>query len=126
MSNIDMYCITNKKLSFLEKLPYFLGGVGKENFNNKYILPKTADNILYKEKYYSELTFQYWVWKNKLRDCKKEWIGFCQKRRFWVKPGTNLNSVNLDNLNNNILTQIDPSYQNYESFICSSIKVSNV
>ena len=24
----------------------------------------SKDNIFYKEKYYSELTFQYWYWKN--------------------------------------------------------------
>ena len=126
MSNIDMYCITNKKLNYLEKLPYYLGGVGKEEFDDRYILPKSSNNILHKEKYYSELTFQYWIWKNKLTDCKKDWIGFCQKRRFWVKPETNLKSVNQDNLNENILTKIDPNCENYESFICNSIKVSNV
>ena len=41
MSNIDMYCVTNKKLNYLEKLPYYLGGVGKEEFNDKYIIEST-------------------------------------------------------------------------------------
>ena len=50
MSNIDMYCVTNKKLNYLEKLPYYLGGVGKEEFNDKYIIPKTFDNIFIKKK----------------------------------------------------------------------------
>ena len=44
-----MYCVTNKKLNYLEKLPYYLGGVAKEEFNDKYIIPKTFDNIFYKE-----------------------------------------------------------------------------
>ena len=38
-----MYCVTNKKLNYLEKLPYYLGGVGKEEFNDKYIIPKKID-----------------------------------------------------------------------------------
>ena len=49
MSNIDMYCITNKKLNYLEKLPYYLGGVGKEEFNDRYILPKSSHNIYIKK-----------------------------------------------------------------------------
>ena len=121
-----MYCVTNKKLNYLEKLPYYLGGVGKEEFNDKYIIPKTFDNIFYKEKNYSELAFQYWIWKNKLKDCKKDWIGFCQKRRFWIKSEADRSNVSIENLNNNILTMIDSNDHGYESFICKSIKVSNV
>ena len=81
-----MYCVTNKKISFLEETPYYLGAVGKENFSDRYISSNTLDNIFYKEKNYSELTFHYWIWKNKLNVCKNQWIGFCQKRRFWIKP----------------------------------------
>ena len=37
-----MYCVTNKKISFLEETPYYLGAVGKENFSDRYI----SSNIL--------------------------------------------------------------------------------
>ena len=30
-----MYCITDKKLDFLEKLPFNLGAVGQDNFNHR-------------------------------------------------------------------------------------------
>ena len=80
-----MFCITNKVFSYLNKLSYRLAGVGQENFPKKYYLANTLDNIFHKEKYYSELTFHYWFWKNKLNKIRKNtWIGFCQKRRFWI------------------------------------------
>ena len=37
MSNLDIYCVTNEKLSFLEKTPLKLVGVGKEKFSEKYL-----------------------------------------------------------------------------------------
>ena len=51
-------------------------------------------NIFEKEVYYSELTFQYWYWKNKLDINDKSWIGFCQKRRFWLKKEKKIKAEN--------------------------------
>ena len=31
MINLDIYCVTNKKLDFLEKTPFKLAAVGNEN-----------------------------------------------------------------------------------------------
>ena len=81
-----MYCITNKVVNILNETNYKIGWVGKEKPPNHYILCNSKDNIFYKEKYYSELTFQYWFWKNLLDTGNPNWIGFCQKRRFWIKP----------------------------------------
>ena len=85
MNNLQIYCVTDKDFSYLKNLPYKLAGVGKSNFSKEYYLANTNDNIDYKEKYYSELTFHYWFWKNKMEnlDSSSNWIGFCQKRRFW-------------------------------------------
>ncbi len=126
MSNIDMYCITDKKINFLEKLPFNLGAVGHDKFSEKYILSNTQKNIYYKEKNYSELTFQYWYWKNQLKFNKSEWIGFCQKRRFWLNPTANIETISEKNYSDNLLVNIDKKYQHYESFICKPIKVSGV
>ena len=87
MNNLKIYCVTNKKLNFLEKTSMKLVGVGKEEFSNNYLKCDTKINIYHKEKYYSELTFHYWYWKNILPSEKKKWVGFCQKRRFWIQPG---------------------------------------
>ena len=77
MSNLIIYCITNEKSKLLEQLPYTLVGVGKKKFNRNYIDCKSKINIQKKEKYYSELTFHYWFWKNLLPKFKNNiWIGF--------------------------------------------------
>jgi len=78
---ILMFCVTDKVLNYLSKLPYKFAGVGNKKFPKNYLLSKNSDNIFYKEKYYSELTFQYWFWKNMLDKIHNNtWIGFCQKR----------------------------------------------
>jgi len=93
MNNLDIYCVTNKKLNFLEKTPLKLVGVGQEKFSSQYLRCDTEDNIYYKEKYYSELTFHYWYWKNILPHEKNNWVGFCQKRRFWIKSEDDISKI---------------------------------
>ena len=126
MNNLDLYCVTDKKLDFLEKLPFQLGAVGNAKFNEKYIMSNTLDNIFYKEKNYSELTFHYWFWKNKFELKQSNWIGFCQKRRFWINPELKLKNLNSENYKQNLLLSIDEKYKDYESIICDPIKVSGV
>jgi hypothetical protein len=124
MNNLDIYCVTNKKVDFLEKTNLKLVGVGNEDFTKEYLRCDNEKNIYYKEKYYSELTFHYWYWKNILPIEKKEWIGFCQKRRFWIKPNENKNLISPQNLNEFLLTNIDEKFNSYESFICDPINIS--
>ena len=124
MKNLEIYCVTNKKLDFLERTPFKLVGVGNEKFSQNYIRCDTKDNIYYKEQYYSELTFHYWYWKNILPTEKNEWVGFCQKRRFWVKSEIKDNLVSINDLNEFLLTDIKKEYNSYESFICNPIKIS--
>ena len=83
--NLELFCVTNKRLRFLEKSSYNLAWVGLDNAPKNYLKCDSKINIFNKEKYYSELTFQYWYWKNMLDLNNKNWIGFCQKRRFWIK-----------------------------------------
>ena len=64
MSNLKIFCITNKILKKLEELNLELAGVGLEDFPNKYISSKEGLNIHHKESFYSELTFHYSFWKN--------------------------------------------------------------
>ena len=45
-----------------------------------------GENINFKEKNYSELTFHYWFWKNKFDSISGEdWIGFLSKKKVLVK-----------------------------------------
>tara|TARA_B100001758_G_scaffold3934_1_gene3107 strand:- start:1203 stop:2003 length:801 start_codon:yes stop_codon:yes gene_type:complete len=124
MSNLEVFCITNKKIKNLEKLNLKLVGVGKDDFPENYINTKIGQNIQNKEKFYSELVFHYWFWKNQL--CKYEdniWIGFCQKRRFWVRR--NIDIKNFEQLKENILYEIPKDWENYEVILCNPIKVNN-
>ena len=80
MGNLQIYCVTNVSNNNLERLNLNLAGVGLNDFSKTYIDCKSGDNIHYKEKHYSELTFHYWFWKNQLQMFdKNSWIGFCQK-----------------------------------------------
>ena len=86
MNKLQIYCVTNERVKFLEDTKLVLAGVGKKKFSKKYITCLRGKNIQHKERNYSELTFHYWFWKNQLMKYKSDtWIGFCQKRRFWIK-----------------------------------------
>jgi len=127
MNNLVIYCITERPYSYLDNLPYKKAGVGKSIFPKNYYLSNNLENISYKEKYYSELTFQYWFWKNKLDKVKKNtWIGFCQKRRFWIKKDKINSKINIDNVKKNVIYSIPTEWKEKESIICDPIYVNNV
>ena len=122
--NLKLFCITNKQLNFLEDLPLVLAGVGKRKFKKDYLTCLKGKNIQKKEKNYSELTFHYWFWKNYLKRLdNKTWIGFCQKRRFWIK--SNKKIKNIKDLRKYILKKPDKKWEKYESIICNPIKVDS-
>ena len=104
-NKLEIYCVTNKKLSYLENFDYNLAAVGTDSFSDKYIKCNYGDNIFNKEKYYSELTFQYWYWKNKLDINQNNWLGFCQKRRFWIKKNSTNESIDLNNFHEHFLKE---------------------
>ena len=127
MSNLKIYCVTNKEVNFLSDLNYEIGWVGHGKPPKNYISCNKQENIFYKEKYFSELTFQYWYWKNLLNiENKDEWIGFCQKRRFWVNREFNKDEMNNFEQQINFLDKIPLEWQNHESIICEPIDLSNV
>jgi len=91
-NNIEIFCVTEKHFNFFNDIKYKLAAVGKNNFPSNYITCNTGENIFYKEEYYSELTFHYWFWKNLLNNYSNDtWIGFCQKRRFWLQKKEDIN-----------------------------------
>ena len=127
VKKIMMFCVTNKVLNYFSKIPYKFAGVGNEKFPKNYLLSNTLDNIFYKEKYYSELTFQYWFWKNMLKKIHKNtWIGFCQKRRFWIKKNILKKDINIENLNEFILSKPPEEWYGFNSVICEPIYLNGV
>ena len=90
---MKIYCVTNVELKHLEQLNLNLAGVGNKKFKKKYISSLSGKNIQSKERNYSELTFHYWFWKNELKKMDKStWVGFCQKRRFWLQSKKKITS----------------------------------
>ena len=126
MKNLEIYCVTDKALPFLENFYYHLGAVGKKDFPSNYIKCDQGQNIFSKEKYYSELTFQYWYWKNKLDIKQNNWIGFCQKRRFWINKQSLNKEINIYNFQNHFLHDIPREWSNFEAIICDPIQVNTV
>ena len=124
--NLEIYCITNKRLEFLENTSYNLGWVGESVAPKNYLQCNNGINIFYKEKYYSELTFQYWYWKNILKKENQNWIGFCQKRRFWLKNNDKISSHEKDDILDKILFDPKLEWNNYQSIICKPVNVNKI
>ena len=124
MSGLSIYCVTNKRVKFLENFFYNLAWVGNQDAPKNYLKCDNKKNIFFKEKYYSELTFHYWYWKNLLNIEKNEWVGFCQKRRFWIKPNATINSINENNIKDNLLIEVLEDWNQYNAIICKPIKIS--
>ncbi len=124
MNKFYMYCVTDKEIDFLKNTSYKFAAVGKLNLPNNYIKCNSGKNIFHKEQNYSELTFHYWYWKNLLKEEKSEWVGFCQKRRFWIKINSEKEKINSKNLINNILTEPHESWDKHNAIICNRINIS--
>ncbi len=118
-SKLSMYCITlnPEHLKKINKLEYIPVGLGENRFSSEWLKDKDGDNISYKNKFYGEYTFHYWIWKNNLNNIQNEWIGFCQYRKFWTNKKIIKNDVSFDQLNNSILKKIPEDYQDYESIL---------
>ncbi len=124
MNRMDIYCVTNKRVKFLENFSYKLSWVGDQSAPKNYLRCDNKNNIFFKEKYYSELTFQYWYWKNLINLEKNEWVGFCQKRRFWIKPDVKIKNINESNIKEHLIIEPLETWKQYDSIICKPIKIS--
>ena len=121
MSKLQIYCVTDKEIPFLESGEYKLAAVGGKEFSDKYLKCDYNENIFHKEKNYSELTFHYWFWKNQLQyDNDNDWIGFCQKRRFWLNSRDKKESAKISDI---ILSDIPEEWEKYESVLCEPIQL---
>ena len=127
MNKLQIYCVTNERIKYLEGTKLLLAGVGKKKFSKNYITCLRGKNIQHKERNYSELTFHYWFWKNQLKNYDEStWIGFCQYRRYWLKENYDKNTrINRENLKDNILCTIPSSWKNHDSVIAKRIYVDN-
>ena len=103
-----------KKIQFLKYIPV---GLGVNNFDNSWINDKKGLNISDKNPHYGEYTFHYWIWKNHLKNIDKEWIGFCQYRKFWTPTEVKKEPTSITELNKSTLKEIPEIYQGYDAII---------
>ena len=121
--NLKIYCITTKKITYLEnlKLKFVVGGsfFKKENFPKNWFLDHTKINISAKNHNFGSLTSIYWIWKNELNNYNDNtWIGISHYRRFWLKESHD-EIITLENLSKNLLNIIPDKNLNYDAFIAS-------
>ena len=119
MKNVNMFCLALEPshYEFIKKLGYIPVGLGEKKFDQNWLSDKSGINISKKNKYYSEYTFHYWLWKNYLDQIDSKWIGFCQYEKFWSLKTYKTEDINIDSLNSQILKQIPEEYENYESIL---------
>lgn len=90
---ILIYVISHKAITLeisAPCTPIYVGQVGK---GSKELNDSTGMSIAEKNPFYSELTAQYWVWKNALPHATPDsFIGFCHYRRFFTFD-TNINKI---------------------------------
>ena len=108
MKNLNMYCLClePKHYDFIKNLGYVPVGLGEKKFNKDWLTDKSGINISEKNKYYSEYTFHYWLWKNYLDKIDSKWIGFCQYKKFWSFNRYKNVELNINSINNQVLKQI--------------------
>ena len=84
-----MFCLSlySHTLQNIKKLKYVPVGLGEENFSSQWFSDKTKKNISYKNRYYGEYTFHYWLWKNNI--IKKSYELSYEKCRTMWYPSTN-------------------------------------
>ena len=126
MPNLKIFCVTDKEVKFLENTDYNIGWVGPNIPPKNYIQSNDKDNIFFKEKYYSELTFHYWYWKNLLNLKSNDWVGFCQKRRYWVKKESSNLNLNETNICENLLDKVDDEWNGFDAVICEPVSLNKV
>jgi len=121
MKNLKIYCITLNPLhkELIEKLRYIPVGLGDKNFGEDWLQDCTEDNIAYKNPYYGEYTFHYWLWKNKKINFDG-WIGFCQYRKFWKNKISNKSITDFDSLNEITLKEIPKELEKFDSILLES------
>ena len=116
---LSMFCITlnPNHLNVIKKLNYLPVGLGEKEFTSEWFKDLSGDSIAYKNPFYGEYTFHYWLWKNNLKNIKDGWIGFCQYRKFWTKNKINIQDISLNDLDKNVLKKIPSNYESYESIL---------
>ena len=111
-----MYCIClqDELYKNVKELGYVPVGLGSKNFSSGWLRDNQGENISEKNPYYSEYSFHYWLWKNKIDHIEDDtWIGFCTYRRFWLNNKNTITKVN----KKNFLSNVPEEWNNYDTIL---------
>jgi len=116
MDSLKIYCTSLKHFTILDKLPSYIKplGLGDAKFPEHWLTDKSGENISHLNKYFSEWTGLYWIWKNKLQNVNdNDWVGHCHYRKLWLN---NLyikkQKLSFQNLHSNLLNTNNPIFKN--------------
>lgn len=114
-------CLYPRHYSKIKDLNYIPVGLGKNEFDKRWLTDNSGENISTKNPFYGEYTFHYWLWKNYLHKIKDDsWIGFCGYRYFWSQRKDGKNEKN------NILKYVPDEWSNYEAIIADPQFVDDI
>ena len=122
-----MFClaIDDSVLNKINLLNYTPVGLGDKKYSAKCLRDNTGENISFKNDYYGEYTFHYWLWKNNFNDIPdNKWIGFCAYRRFWQKEIIKKDEI--INIKDGILDDTFPEWDKYDVILGNHISLENV
>ena len=123
-----MYCITinNDHYEKIKSFGYIPVGLGKDIISTKFKTDKNGENISHKNPYYGEYSFHFWLWKNELQFFKeKEWIGFCQYRKYW-SLNEQKNYKDLNELNNFTIKEIPKNFESCEVILGKPLYINQL
>lgn len=125
---MKIYCITTQDEHYnkIKNLGLIPVGLGDKIISNKFISDSSNINISNKNPFYGEYTFHYWLWKNSILNKEKGWIGFCQYRKFWGKKKSNYSLDSIENLKNNIITEVPKNLKTYDVILGDPIYINQL
>jgi len=134
MNNLKMFCLSlyDEHLENLKKINYIPVGLGTRYFSKDWMRDNNGKNISFKNPFYGEHTFHYWLWKNYLDDLpKNNWIGFCAYRRYWANNNqlchNDLNKiVNNNNFKDLILRKPDKIWKDFETILVEKVPLGKI
>ena len=116
MVNLDIYCTSLQYFNLLDKLPSYIKplGLGNRTYPKHWLAEKDGENIADLNRYFSEWTGLYWIWKNRLNNMSDDdWVGNCHYRKLWLNNlFSKKQKFSFKSLHSNLLKPDNPIFLN--------------
>ena len=127
MNNLKIFClcIHDDLLEKVKKLRYIPVALGQNKYKEGWLRDNIGKNISYKNKFYGEYSFHYWLWQNKMEIYNdNDWVGFCAYRRFWL----NEKITSEPNLlfKDKILKKVPNEWNDYDVILANKVSMNDI